>query len=268
MAAPSPSTAASWLCVAKLCRKLWRRDILNSKRPYSGVLTKLLLGLKRYKEAIAAYEQALRLAPQHAAYSQAKGLALYALQQYEEALLAYDTAIQHGSPDPYCYYEKGQALFGLERYEDTILAFQQALDHSSPHPDPQFYHMQAQVYERLAQRMYDKEQQARKHWVPTRTSDPFEIAPRYQLFTLLKSLTGHTNSVYSMAFSSDGHLLASGSFDQTIKLWNVQTRQLLHTLQGHTSNVYGVAFSPDGRLLASGSGDKTIKLWGEDTHGI
>lgn len=74
-------------------------------------------------------------------------------------------------------------------------------------------------------------------------------------------LSGHTSSVTSVAFSPDGKLLASGSFDKTVKLWDVGAGQAVKTLAGHTGEVLSVAFSPDGKLLASSSRDKTIKLW-------
>jgi WD40 repeat protein len=78
---------------------------------------------------------------------------------------------------------------------------------------------------------------------------------------LITTLSGHTDWVNSVAFSPDGRLLASGSADRTIKLWDVASGSLVRTLSGHTDWVTSVAFSPDGRLLASGSADKTIKLW-------
>jgi WD40 repeat protein len=56
-------------------------------------------------------------------------------------------------------------------------------------------------------------------------------------------------------------LLASGSEDKTVKLWDVASGRELRTLCGHSSFVLSVAFSPDGRILASGSWDGTVKLW-------
>src|SRR5271166_5546107 len=72
---------------------------------------------------------------------------------------------------------------------------------------------------------------------------------------------GHTGLVYSVAFSPDGKVLATGSFDSTVKLWDFASKKELQTLKGHTLPVYSVAWSPDGKLLASGSQDKTIRLW-------
>ena len=69
----------------------------------------------------------------------------------------------------------------------------------------------------------------------------------------------------SVAFSPDGKLLASGSSDKTIILWDVSNPrapvQLGSPFTGHTGGVWTVAFSPDSKRLASGSSDKTIILW-------
>lgn len=78
---------------------------------------------------------------------------------------------------------------------------------------------------------------------------------------LLRTLSGHTEWVRSVAFSPDGQTVASSSWDDTIKVWNLGNGELLHTLSGHGDGVYSVTFSPDGRTLASASGDKTVKLW-------
>jgi WD40 repeat protein len=68
-----------------------------------------------------------------------------------------------------------------------------------------------------------------------------------------------------VAFSPDGQSVASGSNDNTIKLWNAATGEQRQTLEGHSDWVNAVAFSPDGQTVASGSGDKTIKLWNAAT---
>ena len=79
------------------------------------------------------------------------------------------------------------------------------------------------------------------------------------------TLMGHSSGVKSVAVSPDGGMIASGSFDQTIKLWDLQRGELKKTLKGHTGTVTSVQFSPEG-ILASASffPDGTIKLWEVD----
>ena len=78
---------------------------------------------------------------------------------------------------------------------------------------------------------------------------------------LVRTLEGHSNVVRSVAFSPNGKLIASGSFDRTIKVWEAVTGEVRHTLKGHSDVVLSVAFSIAGDLIASGSFDKTIKVW-------
>ena len=74
------------------------------------------------------------------------------------------------------------------------------------------------------------------------------------------TMTGHGEWVGSVAFSTNGSLLASGSGDKSIRLWNPATGEHIRTLEGHTDAVRWVAFSADGSLLASRSYDNTIRL--------
>lgn len=78
---------------------------------------------------------------------------------------------------------------------------------------------------------------------------------------LTKTLKEHTEQVNTIAISPDGTKLASGSSDNTIKLWNLEQGKVIHTLKGHSDFVWSIAFSPDGDILASGSRDQTIRLW-------
>jgi WD40 repeat protein len=73
---------------------------------------------------------------------------------------------------------------------------------------------------------------------------------------------GHTDVLTSMAYSSDGRFLLTGSQDKSLKLWSITTGTILRTIvNAHDAYVYAVAYSPDGKKLASGSYDGTVKIW-------
>uniref|UniRef100_A0A8D3AAR5 Notchless protein homolog 1 n=1 Tax=Scophthalmus maximus TaxID=52904 RepID=A0A8D3AAR5_SCOMX len=77
----------------------------------------------------------------------------------------------------------------------------------------------------------------------------------------LARLTGHSALVNEVLFSPDTRLLASASFDKSIKIWDGRTGKYLMSLRGHVASVYQVAWSADSRLLVSGSSDSTLKVW-------
>lgn len=74
-------------------------------------------------------------------------------------------------------------------------------------------------------------------------------------------LTGHQKTVNHVCFSPDGHMLASASFDNSVKLWDGRTGRFIANLRGHVASVYRVAWSADSRMLVSASRDSTLKLW-------
>ena len=87
-------------------------------------------------------------------------------------------------------------------------------------------------------------------WKPEESNKP--VCSRMQ---------GHQNVVNDVRFSPDGLLLASASFDRSVKIWDGMTGKFLVSLNGHVNDVYCISWSSDSRLLVSCSKDSTIQLW-------
>lgn len=110
--------------------------------------------------------------------------------------------------------------------------------------------------ESIIRKVFDRERSRRIHILP-------QVENSWS--AELQTLEGHSGAVQSVAFSPDGQKVASGSGDETIKLWNATTGQEQQTLKGHSGVVLSVVISPDGQTVASGSVDKTVKLWDATT---
>jgi hypothetical protein len=79
--------------------------------------------------------------------------------------------------------------------------------------------------------------------------------------TGMSILDGHTSYVNSVACSSDGSQIVSGSDDETLRIWDAASGTVQHTMEGHTNLVTSVGFSSDGLRIVSGSYDNTVRIW-------
>ncbi|MEL6927221.1 MAG: AAA-like domain-containing protein [Cyanobacteria bacterium J06600_6] len=77
------------------------------------------------------------------------------------------------------------------------------------------------------------------------------------------TFSGHQDIILGVSYSPDGQLVASGSGDTTVKIWQ-RNGKLLKTIRGHEDSVQDVVFSPDGQTIASGSEDRTVRFWNQD----
>eukprot|EP00747_Dinoflagellata_sp_TGD_P020791 gnl/TRDRNA2_/TRDRNA2_128054_c0_seq2.p1 gnl/TRDRNA2_/TRDRNA2_128054_c0~~gnl/TRDRNA2_/TRDRNA2_128054_c0_seq2.p1 ORF type:complete len:358 (+),score=45.16 gnl/TRDRNA2_/TRDRNA2_128054_c0_seq2:71-1144(+) len=100
-------------------------------------------------------------------------------------------------------------------------------------------------------------------WSPTGTSVQGDEPKQWHE---VRNFTDHDSTVRCISFSPDGHRMATGSYDQTAKIWDIagddpEQWRVMRTFTGHAEGVWCVAFSPDGSRVATTSADGTAKIW-------
>ena len=126
----------------------------------------------------------------------------------------------------------------------------------------QYYLVTNQPLEALISALASAQQLKDVNWeAPEAQVEPvIALQQAYYMGRELNRFYGHQTGVTSISLNKDGSLIASGSYDSTVKLWR-SDGTLLRTFTGHTSVVNEVEFSPDGKTIASGSHDGTIRIW-------
>ena len=85
--------------------------------------------------------------------------------------------------------------------------------------------------------------------------------PHFPIIASIPGYDDHQLIIDILAYSPDGRMVASGSVDKNIRLWDVRTGNELTAINGHTGAITAICFSPDSTLLASGSSDRTVRIW-------
>ena len=99
---------------------------------------------------------------------------------------------------------------------------------------------------------------------PIPPSPLYAASNRSQTWNCVHTLPGHSDWVSAIAITTDGRLI-TGSFDQTLKVWNLNSGKLIQKLCDRGGEIYAIAPMQDGKTLVTGSSDQTIKLWDIDS---
>lgn len=114
------------------------------------------------------------------------------------------------------------------------------------------------------QKSFEKPSQSDSKQFGEPTKSAFdEIIKKHRMIKLV----GHTGSIYSINISPEKKYLISGSYDETIRLWNFVTKNTLVIYKGHFAPVLSVKFSPFSHYFASGGSDRTAKFWSINNPG-
>ena len=179
------------------------------------------------------------------------------------------TRVYYYSGTPEAYYNQGVDNAQSRRYQEALEDFTQAIHLNPNYIEAYRYrgfvcsqlgytHRAKSDLRKVVELKFKQPKPEYSRRVKTRTAPSSASNSPWKC---VNTLAGHSGLVASIALSPDGSTIASGSFDKTVKLWQLSTGKLMHTLTKHAKQVRCVNFSPDGSTIASGSFDKTVKLW-------
>ncbi|MBE9143139.1 tetratricopeptide repeat protein [Planktothrix mougeotii] len=203
---------------------------------------------EEYTQAIRDFDQAIELNPQWADVYYNRGLVYMKLEQTQKAIDDYTEALKIKPNWDSAYCNRGNAYYKLGEYEQAILDYDSAL-----RINPNY--SQAQRNKDIVQGVWDevkRQQSQQKHSLIDRRK-------KLENVVLISTLSGHSDYVRSVIFSSDNETLCSAADDDTIKIWDLITEKPRVSYRDQT-NIYSLAFVPNSQILIS-CNDNKIKLW-------
>ncbi len=211
-----------------------------------------------YLLAISDFDQAIKLNKNWGEAYYNRGSVYTQIGKYQEAINDFTEALRINENWVDAYNKRGNAFNQLGRYEEAIADYEQAL---KLQPDCEDARQNLGIVQGVLAEIKPQQQEEVKPESPPVQKTVKQRKHKLENFVVVNEFQAHSEGVSCLAISPDGQILASGSYDDTIKLWRLSTGEEISTLTGHSDDVESVAFHPDGEILASGSYDRTIKLW-------
>jgi WD40 repeat protein/serine/threonine protein kinase len=242
-------------------------------------LGKALAAQDKPDEAHTAWDEALRLKPDLEVARQTQGLATWHLAVFGDprwgsirpAIERTQKAVPKAPQDGELRMILGMLQYRGGDWEPARESLENAISFRSGGDCAEFFFL-AMVHWRLgdkaraaewfdkANRWMEQHNATAPSWRHIR-AEAADVLGRYHILQIFE---GHTGDIHGMALTSDGSRALTGSFDGTLRLWNVQSAKEERLLTGHTGWVTSVALTPDGKLGLSGSHDQTARLWNMD----
>ncbi len=213
---------------------------------------------ENYSAAISNFDQAIKLNQNWGEAYYNRGVIYAQIGKYREAINDFTEALRINENWVDAYNKRGNAFNQLGRYEEAIADYEQALELQ---PDCEDARQNLGIVQGVLAEIKRQQQEEVKPESPPVQKIAKQRKHKLENFVVVNEFPAHSEGVSCLAISPDGQILASGSYDDTIKLWQLSTGEEISTLAGHSDDVESLAFHPDGEILASGSYDRTIKLW-------